>query len=240
MLLKDKVTFVTGARRGIGRAIARLFAENGAIVYANAVSEGSLDDFACENIIPIYFDVTDTSAAKSAIMRIKKEQGRLDALVNNAGIMHTALIGMADSATTHKMFDVNVLAVLELVQLAARLMTRQKSGSIINLSSIVGVNGQSGQLAYSATKGAVIALTKSAAKELAPSNVRVNAIAPGMIDTDLLSVLSAESAELSKSQIGMGRLGTPDDIARACLFFASDLSEYVTGQILGVDGSMTL
>jgi 3-oxoacyl-[acyl-carrier protein] reductase len=242
-LIIGKVALVTGASRGIGRQIALTFAENGAVVYANARKEGSLDNLIVENenmsgkIIPVYFDVTDADASKNAVIRIKKESGKLDCLVNNAGIMQDALIGMIDKKTMHDVFETNVFAVMELTQLAARIMTRQKSGSIINLASIVGVNGNKGQLVYSASKGAVIAMTKTAAKELASQKIRVNAVAPGMIDTEMFRSIGVEKAAERLKNIGMGRLGAPEDVAKTCLFLASDLSEYVTGQIVGVDGA---
>jgi 3-oxoacyl-[acyl-carrier protein] reductase len=245
-LLTGKVALVTGTSRGIGRQIALLFAENGATVYANARKEGSLDGLIAESenlrgeIIPIYFDVTDADASKNAVMRIKKGSGKLDCLVNNAGIMQDALIGMIDKKTVHDVFETNVFAVMELTQLAARIMMKQKSGSIINLASIVGVNGNKGQLVYSASKGAVIAMTKTAAKELASQNIRVNAIAPGMIDTDMFRSIGAEKIAERLENIGMGKLGAPEDVAKVCVFLASDLSEYVTGQIIGVDGAAIL
>lgn len=243
-LLKDKVGFVTGAGRGIGRGIVTEFAKNGAIVYANALKDGSVDDLSMEmrevynvTVIPLYFDVTDSVALKDAFVKIQKEQGRLDVVVNNAGVMKDALIGMVSKKLMEDTFAVNVFAVMELLQLAAKLMTRRKSGSIINISSIVGVNGNKGQLVYSASKGAVIALTKTAAKELANKNIRVNAIAPGMIDTDMFRSIGEEYISKRLTNIGMGRLGTPEDIAKTCVYLASDLSTYVTGQIIGVDGS---
>ena len=237
LMLNGKIALITGTSRGIGKAVAEIFAQNGMIVYANARKEGSLDTLKSNNIIPIYFDVTDTSATKDAIVRIKKESGRLDCLVNNAGIMQDALIGMINEKTIRDVFEVNVFAVMVLTQLAARIMMKQKSGSIINLASIVGVNGNKGQLVYSASKGAVVAMTKSAAKELASSNIRVNAIAPGMIDTDMFRSIGEERVVERVSNIGIGRLGTPEDVAKVCLFLASDLSEYITGQIIGVDGA---
>ena len=239
-MLNDKVSLITGTNRGIGRATAELFAQNGAVVYANARKEGSLDDIKSDNIIPLYFDVTDAQAAKAAILQIKKERGRIDCLVNNAGIMQDALIGMVDANVTRKIFNTNVFAVMELLQLAARIMKKQDGGTIINFASIVGVKGNAGQLAYSASKGAVIAITKTAAKELAQFNIRVNAIAPGMIDTDMFRSIGEERVADRISQIGMQRLGTPDEIAQTSLFLASDLSSYVTGQVITVDGSVAI
>jgi 3-oxoacyl-[acyl-carrier protein] reductase len=240
MFLRNKVVLITGAGCGIGKATAELFMKNGAIVYANDVIEGSLDDIRSDALIPLYFDVTDAQATKAAFIQIKKEQNQLDCLVNNAGIMKTALIGMVDMNVARSVFDINVFAVMELLQLSARLMKKQSSGSIINFASIVGVNGSVGQLAYSASKGAVIAMTKTAAKELAPYNIRVNAVSPGMIDTDLFRSIGEEGVKQGMSQIGMDRLGVPDDVAQTCMFLASDMSGYITGQVIGIDGSTVL
>ena len=243
-LLENKVCLVTGASRGIGREIITIFAKNGAVVYANCRKTGCLDDFAIEMknkynavIIPLYFDIIDYDAMKKAIVQIKKEQGKLDVLVNNAGIMKDALIGMATRQLMQETFNTNVFAVMDLIQLASKFMINQKSGSIINISSIIGVNGNKGQMVYSASKGAVISLTKSAAKELADRNIRVNAIAPGIIDTALSHSIGEDQMNKRLSNVGMGRIGTPEDVANACLYLASDLSLYVTGQVLGVDGS---
>lgn len=242
-LLKDKVCLITGTSRGIGAAILRRFVEEGAVVYANARTMGSLDSV-CEElgstchgkIIPLYFDITDEKAVKEAFLTVKKQQQKLDVLVNNAGVMKDALIGMVNKKLMQEIFEVNVFAMMQMIQLANKLMSRQKSGSIINMASIVGTNGNPGQFVYSASKGAVVALTKTAAKELAPDNIRVNAIAPGMIDTDMLGSIGDKKIQENLDKIRMGRLGNPSEIADACVFLASDLSAYVSGQILGVDG----
>jgi 3-oxoacyl-[acyl-carrier protein] reductase len=246
-LLSGKVCLITGTSRGIGAEIARRFAEEGAVVYANAKSQGCIDSRSKEwentyntEVIPLYFDVTDEKLAKQAIVQIKKEQGRLDVLVNNAGVMRDALIGMIDKKMMEEIFAVNVFAVMNMIQLANKLMGRQRSGSIINISSIVGVEGNAGQLVYSASKGAVATLTKTAAKELAPNNIRVNAIAPGMIDTDMFRSIGEEKITQHLSHIKMGKLGSTTDIANASVFLASDLSTYITGQILGVDGEVLI
>ena len=242
-LLAGKIALVTGAGKGIGNKTVECFAEEGAIVYATDYVDGCLDEFAKElsnrcktDVIPIYFDVTDETAAKNAIMRVRKEQGRLDILVNNAGIMRDNVIGMIGQKLLHDVFDINVFAVINMIQLVNKLMSRQKAGTIVNISSIVGVEGAAGQLVYSASKGAVAALTKAAAKELAPNGIRVNAVAPGLINTGLLQAIGDEKIAENLKNVRMGRLGEPIDVANVILFLASDLSGYVTGEIIGIDG----
>ncbi len=246
-LLNNKVCLITGASRGIGKAIAERYVAEGATVYANARREGSVDDWAHKiekgyngEVFPLYFDITDAQASKRAIMRIRNEQRRLDVLVNNAAVEVDELIGMISHDNMERMFEVNVFAMIGLIQLVARLMIRQSAGSIINISSIVGQKGNRGQLVYSATKGAVIALTKSAAKELAFKGIRVNSVAPGLTDTDMMKSKKNGQIEERISRIGMGRVAKPVEIADACVFLASDLSQYVSGQILGVDGCSVL
>ena len=242
-LLRNKVCLITGASRGIGRETARRFAEEGAILYVTDYQEGSLEELVSglkeaygTDVTPLYFDVTDENASKQAILTVKKGHGRLDVLVNNAGIMRDNVIGMIGSKLVHDVFDINVFAVINMIQLANKLMSRQKSGCIINISSIVGVEGAAGQLVYSASKGAVAALTKAAAKELAPNGIRVNAIAPGLINTGLLHTIGDEKIQENLKNVKMGRLGEPIDVANVLVFLASDLSGYVTGEIIGVDG----
>ena len=243
-LLDGKVCLVTGASRGIGAATVKRFAREGAVVYANARTPKNLDDLCIElsekyntTVKALYFDVRDEAAAKKAVLQIRKETGRLDILVNNAGVMKDALIGMISKDLMQEIYDTNVFGVMNMIQLASKVMMFQKSGSIINLSSIVGLKGNPGQLVYSATKGAVTAMTKTAAKELASQGIRVNAVAPGMIDTDMFRSIGNEKMQEHIANIRMGRLGTPEEVADAILFLASDLSGYITGEILGVNGS---
>lgn len=243
-MLENKVCFVSGASRGIGHEIVKVFAENHAIVYANIRSSSAveewLESFSGEirrNIIPAVFDIRDSKALKDNVMRMKRENGHIDVWVNNAAIAYNEAIGMISPAHVREMFEINVYPVIESIQIAARLMIRQNSGSIINISSIVGVEGDTGQMAYSATKGAIIAMTKSAAKELAPHQIRVNSVAPGLTQTGLMEETASKFLENRISNIGMGRVAQPLDIANTCLYLASDLSSYVTGQIIGVDGS---
>lgn len=238
-LLEGKVALVTGCNRGIGKHIAELFATNGAIVYAVARKTDSLSSIASDKIIPCYMDVTDNTAIKELFLQIKKQHGRLDVLVNNAGIMLDALLGMITEDQMQSTFATNVFANVNMMKYAIKLMTRQKSGSIINLSSIMGVTGNSGQIVYSSSKGAVIAMTKSAAKELASYHIRVNAIAPGIIATDMLYSVPEEKLVKLREKVGMGYIGSPIEIAKTALFLASDLSTYISGQIIGVDGMMS-
>lgn len=245
-LLKGKVCVVTGGSRGIGRAITEAFASEGAYVYAIASKLSSFDDWLIDSefksqIIPMGFDITNRSLIKDAVLSIKNQHGRLDVLVNNAGIEFNELIGMISRSNMEKMFEVNVYAPIEFIQLSSRIMSRQnEGGSIINISSIVGNRGNAGQLVYSATKGAVISMTKSAAKELARKNIRVNTIAPGLTNTEMLEQVDREKLNQRINNISMGRVAEPIEVANACLFFASDLSNYVSGQILGVDGCSIL
>ena len=243
-LLKDKICLVTGASKGIGKAIVERFVQEGAIVYANARSIDAVKDWATElnktsegSVKPIIFDITDEKAVKEAVQKIKKEQGRLDVLVNNAAISYNESIGMISSQHLREILEVNVVALTSLLQLAARVMSRQQSGSIINISSLVGICGNPGQLSYAASKGAVIALTKSAAKELAPKNIRVNSVAPGLTDTEMFRQVDQKALESRISNIGMGRLAKPVEIADTCIYLASDLSTYVSGQVISVDGN---
>lgn len=164
----------------------------------------------------------------------------MDVLVNNAGVLKERLLGMVDYEVYHETMETNLYASITHMQYASRLMSSQKQGSIINLSSIMGTNGSEGQVIYSSSKSAIIGATKSAAKELAKYNIRVNAIAPGFIDTDMSRNIKEEMYHKRISSIALGRAGTPKEIANAAMFLASDLSTYITGQVIGVDGGMII
>lgn len=241
-LLENKICIVTGAAQGIGREIAKRFAADGAVVYAcdrQELSEAKIKELEEQNIHYLSFDLTDAAAVKSAMMQIFKAEGRIDVLVNNAGVVFNRKIGMIVREETELMFRINVIAVIELIQLVSRLMARNGGGSIVNIASVTAVLGSPGQVAYSATKGAIISLTKSAAKELAAQGIRVNAVAPGIVKTERFAELyeaNGEKIDERISRIAMGRLGTPEDIANACSFLASDRASYISGQIVGVDG----
>ncbi len=244
LLVRNKVCLVTGASRGIGKAIAMLLAREGGYVYAVARTQEKIQEWIDEcdmkdRIVPVGMDISEPALQKELILRIRKEKGRLDVLVNNAAIEKNERIGMITPQSMQRMFEVNVFAPIGLMQLAVRLMQRD-GGSIINIASKVALRGNAGQLVYSATKGAVVSLTKSAAKELAARKIRVNAIAPGLTNTRMFTDVDPELLKNRIQNICMGRLAEPEDIANATLFLASDLSEYISGQVLGVDGCTIL
>lgn len=236
--LEKKVALITGAGRGIGKVIAEQFIADGAIVYVNDLNEPEV-----EGAKPICFDVTDTNALKAGLMSIYKAEGRIDVVVNNAAIIANQKLGMVTKPLLEKMYAVNVFAVIDMIQIASRLMARNGGGCFVNMASVTGVVGSPGQVAYSASKGAVIALTKSSAKELAPQGIRVNAVAPGIIKTERFEELYEASGDKIDQRIGriaLGRLGTPQDIAYAVSFLASDRASYISGHVLGVDGCASI
>ncbi len=237
-MLSGKIAVVTGATRGIGKEIVYQYADSNAVVYAIGRDKKSLaeiDGYA-ENIHSLELDITQLDSVKKVLMDIYKKENKIDILVNNAGVMNDALLGMISEDMIQEMFNVNVFSVIQMTQLVSRFMKRQKNGCIINIASIVGIEGNAGQSVYSATKGAVISFTKSAAKELASNGIRVNAIAPGIIDTSLLDNVPEEKMKQRLSAVCMGRIGQPGDIAKAALFLAGSMSEYISGQVIRVDG----
>lgn len=237
-LLEGKVAIITGAGRGIGKVIAEQFVADGAVVYVNDLKEPEV-----KGAKPITFDVTDSNALKAGLMQVYKAEGRIDCIVNNAAIIQNQKLGMVTKQLLEKMYAVNVFAVIDMIQIASRLMARTGGGCFVNMASITGVVGSPGQVAYSSSKGAVITITKSAAKELAPMNIRVNAVAPGIVRTERFEELYEATGDKINERIekiALGRLGTPQDIANAVSFLASDRASYISGQILGVDGCATI
>ena len=243
---KNKIVFITGSTRGIGWATAKYFAKSGATVLINgAHSQKKLDNCVKNlkdnfniNSTGYLFDVSDYEAVKNAYKQIFADYKKLDVLVNNAGVLYGSLIGMLEQDKVKKMLDINLKGSIYNLQFASRLMSRNKSGSIINICSILGLRGSVGQAAYSSSKAGLIGLTNSAAKELAPNNIRVNALAPGMINTEMANEgMTSDKINERISDIGLGRFGEPEEVAQVICFLASSLASYITGQTIGVDGS---
>lgn len=246
-MLDGKFCLVTGGTRGIGKAIAQLFSQNGAIVYVvgrnaeNACWIQEWNKMAIGKIIFLNFDITDEKAAINAIYQIRKECKHLDVLVNNAAVEYNECIGMISYLHMMEMLEINIAGTINMLQIISRLMARQGTGgNIINIASVVGIQGNPGQLVYSATKGAVIAITKTAAKELASKNIRVNAVAPGLTRTEMIKNTDKKFLENRINRIALKRMAEPEEIAQACFFLASDKAAYITGQVLGVDGCTSL
>ena len=246
-LLSGKTVLVTGAGRGIGRAIAERFAAEGATLFlaVRHLEQGQALAAELQATHPITChafrcDVADAGAVKTLFRELFSHSKTLDVLVNNAGVLDDALIGMVTPTQVERTFASNSFSVLYCSQYAARMMQRAGGGSIINLSSIIGRVGNAGQAVYGGSKAAVIGITQSLAKELAAQQIRVNAIAPGFIDTDMAHSLPEEKFQQRLQSIAMGRIGAADEVANVALFLASGLSSYVTGQVIGVDGGMLI
>jgi 3-oxoacyl-[acyl-carrier protein] reductase len=188
----------------------------------------------------VAFDVREPVAIKDAFQKVHRVTKQLDGLVNNAGALGDALLGMISAGQLDDVLRTNLCGPIHLIQYCARLMTPKRSGSIVNVASIIGRTGNEGQTAYSASKAGLIGATKSAAKELAPNNIRVNAVAPGVIRTDMIAGIPPAKMESLRAGIKLNRLGEPLDVANTIVFLLSDLSAYVTGQVIGVDGGMWL
>lgn len=246
-MLQGKVILVTGASKGIGRAIALMAAKNGATVVANynrsereardlvnqATGEGlKIDIFKA--------DVSSEQEIDLMFKHIRERHGRLDALVNNAGIVSNNLLMMTRTDELNRIIEVNCKGSFLCMRSAAKLMMKQKCGRIVNISSIVGVQGNSGQVAYSGSKSFIIGMTKSAAKELGIYGINVNAVAPGYIDTDMTKNLSVEVKQKLLSNTPLGRIGTPEDVAKVVIFLCSDMGSYISGQVIGVDGAQIM
>jgi 3-oxoacyl-[acyl-carrier protein] reductase len=243
-MMKDKVAVVTGSSRGIGRSIALALAGEGAKIVASARNSAELEKLVAEikerggEAIAVAGDVAVTADADRLVDAAVAAYSRLDILVNNAGITRDGLLLRMKDEDWDTVINVNLKGAFLCTRAAAKVMSKQRYGRIINISSVVGEMGNAGQANYCASKAGLLGLTKSVARELARRNVTVNAVTPGFIVTDMTEALSEKTREDLASQIPMGRLGEPNDIANAVLFLASERTGYVTGQVLGVNGGM--
>jgi 3-oxoacyl-[acyl-carrier protein] reductase len=245
-LLTGKTAVITGCNRGIGKAILEGFAVNGADVFACARKESAefsectsrLSDKYSVRIIPVYFDACNIEEIKSAAKQILSSKKPLDVLVNNAGIGYNALFQMSSPDKLKEVFNVNFMGPFVFTQYITKSMVRNKSGSIINISSTAGIDGSAGKSVYGASKAAMICMTKVIATELGLFGIRANTIAPGMTETDMMSCLPEEAVLENIQTIGLKRLGKPSEIADTAVFLASELSAYITGQVIRVDGGL--
>ncbi len=242
---KEKVVLITGGSRGIGRACAIAFAKRGATVVINyagneaaATETVKLVNEAGGKGKAIRFDVSNTDEVNKAVDETVKELSRIDVLVNNAGVAVDGLIMRFADADYEKTLDTNLKGAFNLIRAVSRPMMKQRAGAIINMTSIVGEMGNAGQAAYAASKAGLIGLTKAMAKELAPRNIRVNAVSPGFIDTDMTQHIPEEARKMMLQVTPLARLGKPEEIAAATVFLASADASYITGEVLKVNGGM--
>lgn len=246
-MLKNKIALITGAGRGIGRAIAIALAKEGAEVVINYNGSEERAKEVKQTIeenggkASIYkCNVSDFAACEAMIKDIVKKYGHLDILVNNAGITKDGLIMKMKEEDFDSVLNVNLKGTFNTIRHSARQMLKQRSGKIINISSVSGILGNVGQANYAASKAGVIGLTKTMARELGSRGITVNAIAPGFVETEMTEVLSEEIRENACKQIILGRFGKPEDIANTAVFLASDKADYITGQVISVDGGMNV
>ena len=246
-MLKGKAAIITGGVRGIGKAIAREFCENGADVLLCYRSNDEQARKTAEELAGfgtrielLKGDVVDPETAKAAVAKAKECFGRVDILVNNAGITRDKLLMRMSDTDFTDVISANLNGSFYFLSAAAKVMIKQKSGRIINLSSVAGVKGNPGQVNYSASKAGVVGMTMSAAKELGRRGITVNAIAPGFIDTDMTAVMTDDQKAKAAEAISLGRTGKPEDVAKTALFLASDGASYITGQTICVDGGLNM
>ncbi len=244
--MENKVVLVTGSGRGIGFAIAKKFAEMDAKIVILDINQEIVDLAVAEmkkldfDAYGYVLDVTNSKLVESVFKQINQDLGSLDVLVNNAGITKDNLLMRMKESEWDAVINVNLKGTYICTQKICRYMMKQKNGVILNIASVIGVMGNAGQANYAASKGGIIALTKSTAKELASRNIRANAIAPGFIETDMTASLSADVVESYAKAIPLGKMGKAEDIANLCLFLASDEARYITGQTINVDGGLIM
>lgn len=246
-MLTGKIAVVTGGARGIGRAIALALAEEGAEVVINYHHSEERSLAVKEEIearggkaAVMQCDVSDYESCERFVSAVAEMCGRIDIWVNNAGITKDRLLMRMSEEAFDEVIETNLKGTFQCMRFVSRVMVKQRYGRIINLSSVVGIAGNAGQVNYAASKAGVIGMTKSAAKELAGRGITVNAVAPGFIETEMTSILSEKVQEQAKNQIPLGHFGTPEDVASAVVFLASEQAKYITGQVLQVDGGMVM
>lgn len=245
-MLKGKTAFITGTNRGIGKAILKEFAKNGANIIAHARKETPefremISAFSQKygvDIIPVYFDMADKEAMKAAIKELHAKKMVIDVLVNNAGMMHNASFQMSSEKALRNVFDVNFFATFFLTQLISNFMIKQRKGSIVNIASMAALDCNEGKAIYGASKAAMIAMSGVIAKELGQFGIRSNCVAPGVIDTDILQTMPANELEKAKAQTSMKRFGLSNEVAGVVVFLASEKASYINGQVIRVDGGM--
>lgn len=247
MLLKGKTAVITGSNRGIGKATLERFAMHGANVFAHARKETEEFKDVCKktsekynvSIVPLYFDVADEDAVKEGIKKIAKTVKDIDILVNNVGVVNNVkLFQMMNIQEIREQFEVNFFSHLLITQLISRFMIRRRKGSIINISSCAGIDGNTGMLDYVSSKAAIIGATKRLAIELGAYNIRVNSVAPGLTETEMGNKMDEKLLEDMLRKLVIKRKAKPEEIADAIVFFASDMSSFITGQVMRVDGGM--
>ncbi len=246
-MLTGKIAVVTGAARGIGRAIALALAKEGAEVVINYHHSEERSMAVKEEIearggkaAVMQCDVSDYESCEKFVSAVAEMYGHIDIWVNNAGITKDQLLMRMSEEAFDEVIETNLKGTFQCMRFVSRIMVKQRCGRIINLSSVVGIAGNAGQVNYAASKAGVIGMTKSAAKELAGRGITVNAVAPGFIETEMTGVLSEKVQEQAKNQIPLGHFGTPEDVASAVVFLASEQAKYITGQVLQVDGGMVM
>jgi 3-oxoacyl-[acyl-carrier protein] reductase len=245
-ILDNQVVLVTGASRGIGAAISDLMGASGATVIGTATSDSGAqaisDRFAAAGIkgTGMRLNVTDAAESQDVISRISDEYGSISVLVNNAGITLDNLFMRMKDEEWDDVIATNLTSVYRMCRLVIKPMVKARGGRIINISSVVGITGNAGQVNYSAAKAGVLGMTKSLARELGSRSITINAVAPGFIESDMTNALSDDQKDKIKGEISLGRLGTPEDIAQTCLFLASPGAAYITGQTISVNGGMVM